>query len=77
MDHYNYCPNCRMYCVARDVRVFDEEVIHDVRRGGCGFPVFDCTEEEYWGLAQGELEGVEGGNAKGINNKGTDGSVPS
>jgi hypothetical protein len=70
-----YCPQCRTYVDYKDVRTKDLEEIHFPR---CGGPVFDCTEEEYWGVEESEVldgsdlmrvvsETREVWNEKGIN----------
>ncbi len=47
--NWNYCPACRQYVPEAEVVWIDGEATHDHARGGCGNPVFDCLEEEFWG----------------------------
>ena len=61
IDEYNYCPACRAYVSLDEIRVIDGDDTHDVLRGGCGYMVVNCTEEEYWGIEE-KVDALRGGD---------------
>ena len=58
MAGYNYCAQCRRYVTAAEIGADIGGEFHSFRSGGCGGPVFACTEEEFWGTGLNEFGGV-------------------